>query len=85
MFKKQQKNNNIFTVVFREEPEGGFTVYVPELPGCVSYGKTLKKAQMMIREAIEGYLEVLEPKNKQTLFSTESFISTIDLSRKQYA
>jgi len=85
MLKKKLENNKVFTVVFREEPEGGFTVYAPELPGCISYGKTLKKAQMMIREAIEGYLEILDFGGKQTLLNTESFISTIDLSRKQYA
>ena len=85
MLKKQSKNNQIFTVVFREEPEGGFTVYAPELPGCISYGKTLKKAQAMIREAIEGYLEVLKAQGKISNLTSESFISTIDMSRKQYA
>ena len=86
MLKKSNTEKQIFTVVFREEPEGGFTVYAPELPGCVSYGKTLKKAQAMIREAIEGYLEVSKSIGKNKIFNqTESFISTIDLSNKQYA
>lgn len=85
MLNKQAKNTQVFTVVFRVEPEGGFTVYAPELPGCISYGKTLKKAQMMIREAIEGYLEVLESQGKKNILSSESFIGTIDMSRKIYA
>ena len=85
MLKKQPKNTQIFTVVFREEPEGGFTVYVPELPGCISYGKTLKKAQTMIREAIEGYLEVQKLQGKKLTQGSESFIGTIDMSKKQYA
>ena len=79
------KNQEVFTVVFREEPEGGFTAYIPELPGCVSYGKTLKKAQSMIREAIEGYIEVLKMNNKKVPLVTQSFVSTIDISAKQYA
>ena len=59
-------------------------MYAPELPGCVSYGKTLKKAQAMIREAIEGYLEVLQSQGKSAMTS-ESFIGTINMSSKQYA
>ena len=85
MSKKALKNQEVFTVVFREEPEGGFTAYIPELPGCVSYGKTLKKAQSMIREAIEGYIEVLKMNNKKVPLVTQSFVSTIDISAKQYA
>ena len=30
-----------YTAVFQKEPEGGYTVFVPMLPGCVSYGKDL--------------------------------------------
>ncbi|OGJ01212.1 hypothetical protein A3I95_01045 [Candidatus Nomurabacteria bacterium RIFCSPLOWO2_02_FULL_44_12] len=85
MSKKHSKINQIFTVVFRGEPEGGFTVYAPELPGCISYGKTLKKAQSMIREAIAGYLEVYESQGKKSISTPDSFISTIDISRKEYA
>lgn len=36
---------------------GGYTVYVPSLPGCVSEGDTMEEAQANIREAIELYLE----------------------------
>jgi len=86
MSKESSNKNQIFTVIFREEPEGGFTVYVPELPGCISYGKTLKQAHSMIREAISGYLEVLKLQGNQNILSSEkSFISTIDMSRSEYA
>jgi len=39
--------NKIFryNIIFRSEPEGGFTVLVPSLPGCVTYGKNLKEAK----------------------------------------
>lgn len=43
---------------FTKEPEGGYTVTVPSLPGCVSYGKTFEEAIEMIKDAIEGYLKV---------------------------
>ncbi|MCH8837975.1 MAG: type II toxin-antitoxin system HicB family antitoxin [Candidatus Marinimicrobia bacterium] len=44
-------------IVLDEQEEGGFTVYVPSLPGCVSQGKTEAEALANIREAIEACLE----------------------------
>jgi predicted RNase H-like HicB family nuclease len=43
--------------VLEASDEGGFTVYVPALPGCISEGDTEKEALTNIREAIELYLE----------------------------
>ena len=48
-----------YRIILNEEPEGGFTVTVPSLPGCVTYGKNLKEAKEMAMEAIEGYIELL--------------------------
>lgn len=44
-------------VVLEKQEEGGYTVYVPSLPGCVSQGETKKEALNNIKEAIELYLE----------------------------
>ena len=44
-------------VHFEPSDEGGYTVYVPALPGCVSEGNTLEEARQNIREAIELYFE----------------------------
>ena len=33
-----------YRIFLRKEPEGGFTVTVPSLPGCVTYGKTMDRA-----------------------------------------
>ena len=41
------------------EPEGGFTVTVPALQGCVSWGKDYEHALQMAHEAIELYLASL--------------------------
>ena len=49
-----------FDVVFEPQKEGGYTVYVPDLPGCISEGETLEEATDMIREAMTLYLESRE-------------------------
>jgi predicted RNase H-like HicB family nuclease len=46
----------------REEPEGGFTISVPALPGCISFGETFEEAMSMIVEAQELWLEVAREK-----------------------
>jgi predicted RNase H-like HicB family nuclease len=45
------------TVVLEKQEEGGYTVYVPSLPGCISQGETKEEAIKNIKEAIELYLE----------------------------
>ncbi len=44
-------------VVLIPSEEGGFTITVPALPGCISEGDTYEEALMNIKEAIELYLE----------------------------
>ena len=48
----------VYKVVFEPAEEGGYTAYVPSLPGCISEGDTYKEAQQNIKEAIEGWIEV---------------------------
>lgn len=47
-------------VVLEPSDEGGYTVFVPSLPGCISEGNSKKEALKNIREAIELYLEEVE-------------------------
>ncbi|MEG3928161.1 type II toxin-antitoxin system HicB family antitoxin [Microcoleus sp. D3_18a_C4] len=47
-------------VVLEPSEEGGYTVYVPSLSGCISEGETLDEALANIQEAIELYLEPME-------------------------
>ena len=47
-------------VVLEPSEEGGYTVTVPSLPGCISQGDTKEDALKNIREAIELYLEPVE-------------------------
>jgi len=62
-----------YKILLHKEPEGGFTVTVPALPGCVTYGEDIEEAIAMAKEAIELYIEVLQergepvPDNSNTL------------------
>lgn len=49
-----------FKVILEPSEEGGYTVYVPSLPGCISEGDTVEQALKNIQEAIELYLEPVE-------------------------
>jgi predicted RNase H-like HicB family nuclease len=54
---KTNKTDREYQVVFQEENEGGYSVWVPDLPGCASQGETLEEALENIIEAMELYLE----------------------------
>ena len=43
-------------VVLEPSNEGGYTAYVPSLPGCISEGETIEESLANIKEAIELYL-----------------------------
>ena len=47
-------------IALEPSDEGGYTVYVPGLPGCISEGETVDEAIANIREAIELYVEPVE-------------------------
>ena len=48
-----------YRILLRKEPEGGFTVIVPTLPGCITFGDTIEEAIEMAKEAIDLYIESL--------------------------
>jgi predicted RNase H-like HicB family nuclease len=54
-----------YRILLRKEPEGGYTVTVPSLPGCVTYGESIEEATEMAKEAIELYLESLKSHNEE--------------------
>ena len=47
-----------YAVIF-EKAENNWAAYVPDLPGCMTTGKTLEQTEVNIREAILGHLETL--------------------------
>lgn len=48
-----------YKIHLEPEPDGGFTVTVPALPGCVTYGEDYEQALEKAQECIEGFLETL--------------------------
>ncbi len=50
-----------YTIILEPNyPEEGYTVRVPTLPGCITYGRTKEEALSRAKEAIEGFIEGLE-------------------------
>jgi predicted RNase H-like HicB family nuclease len=48
-----------YTVIYEPQPEGGYSVSVPALPGCITEGDTIAEARSMAEDAIRGYCESL--------------------------
>jgi predicted RNase H-like HicB family nuclease len=69
---------NKFAVIF-EKAETNWAAYVPDLPGCVTTGRTLEETERNIREAISGHLQTLrefgEPVPEATSVAKEVEIS----------
>ena len=52
-----------YYVIF-EWAGNNYSAYVPDLPGCISTGKTLEETEINIKEAIELYIEILKEDGK---------------------
>ena len=48
-----------YKIRLQKEPEGGYTVIVPALPGCITYGDNVDHAIEMAKEAIVLYIQSL--------------------------
>ena len=71
-----------YRVLLRKEKEGGFTVIVTSLPGCVTYGETLEEALAMAREAIELYLDSLIAEGEEIPNDETTLEYTLSLQRE---
>jgi predicted RNase H-like HicB family nuclease len=54
-----------YTFVFDPDPEGGYVVTCPALPGLVTHGRTIAEARDMARDSMEGYVAVLLEDNEE--------------------
>lgn len=69
-----------YQIVFRPEPEGGYTVLVPSLPGCVSYGETIEEAGKMAKEAIQLYVEVQRENGEDILDDARTLEARVEIA-----
>ncbi|MBI3337448.1 MAG: type II toxin-antitoxin system HicB family antitoxin [Candidatus Staskawiczbacteria bacterium] len=68
-----------YNIIFRPEPEGGFTAIVPSLPGCVTYGKNLSEAKKMAIDAIKGYIVSLKKHKEPIPTDEENFFASVEV------
>lgn len=54
-----------YKILMHKEPEGSYTVSVPALPGCMTFGETVEHAIQMAKEAIELYIEELHERGEE--------------------
>jgi len=64
-YKVSVKGKTYDVILHPDLEEGGFWVECPALPGCASQGDTVEEALMMIKDAIEGHLEIIAEKGKK--------------------
>ncbi len=80
-----KKAHYYFNVVLRPEPEDGFTVLVPALPGCVTYARVLGEAKEMAKDAVSGYIESLRKHREPVPTDDDTLVTSLDLEYAQTA
>lgn len=68
-----------YKILLHKEPEGSYTVSVPALPGCITYGETVEHAIDMAKEAIELYIEELQERGEDIPDDTETLEYSLTL------
>ena len=63
-----------------EKDDFGYFAFVPNLKGCVSQGDTMEEALRNIKEAIELYIETLEPDELSPLLKQDYFIAPVEIN-----
>ena len=69
-----------FRIVLRKEVDGRYTAFVPSLPGCITWGETVEHALEIIKDAIEGYIAVLEEEGENIPDDSETFEYSLQLT-----
>ena len=56
-----------------------YTAWVPSLPGCVTFGKTIDEALDMVRDAIEGYMQILKAHGEEVPTDEDIIDRTVEI------
>lgn len=77
--KRQKQKILEYNVIFQEETAGGYSVWVPELPGCASQGETFEEAMVNVKEVIQLYLEETK-KESPALSYKKQFVVPVQIN-----
>ncbi len=69
-----------YKILLHKEPEGTYTVSVPALPGCITFGDNVDHAIKMAKEAIEVYIEELQSRGEEIPDDSETLEYSLNLS-----
>lgn len=72
--------NYTYRILLNKEPEGQYSVSVPALPGCFTYGDKIDHAIQMAKEAIELYLEELRSRGEDIPDDSNTIEYSINLN-----
>jgi predicted RNase H-like HicB family nuclease len=72
--------NRTYRIVLRKEPEGAYTAFVPSLPGCITWGDNVEHALEMAKEAITGYIAVLQEEGEPVPDDNETLEYSLQLT-----
>ena len=68
-----------YKIHLHKETEGGFTVTVPALAGCITFGEDMDEAIAMAKEAIELYIEELNNRGETIPDNSNTFEYSLNL------
>jgi predicted RNase H-like HicB family nuclease len=75
-----------FRIVLRPEPEGGYTVIVPTLQGCITHGENVEDALKMAEDAIRAYIASMKKHGEDIIDDSKTlesvFCTRQDLPRR---
>ncbi len=70
-----------YKLMLHKEPEGGYTVIVPALPGCITYGEDVDDAIVMAKDAIALYIEELQSRGEDIPDDSNTLEYSVNLVR----
>jgi predicted RNase H-like HicB family nuclease len=78
---KMKKSSSLtYKILLHKEPEGSYTVTVPALPGCITYGDNIDHAIEMAKEAVELYIAELKATGQEIPDDSATLEYSLNLS-----
>ena len=72
-----------YKIHLHREPEGGYTVFVPALPGCITYGEDTDQAIAMAKEAIGLFIEELLERGEEVPDDSNTLEYNLNVPRNE--